>query len=151
VLDRHALVERRGRVRRRAQGTLLSRGQTPYELWCTDYKGEFLLGNRQYCYPLTVADHASCFLLTYEALSSTKENYALTVFERLFKERVRAISLRCFGLNAQKPRVRFVPQLGCRRKRLFRRTRLSPMLFGKSHRRISAAVAWVVFNHPSRR
>jgi len=26
----------------------------PNELWCTDYKGEFLLGNRQYCYPLTV-------------------------------------------------------------------------------------------------
>jgi hypothetical protein len=23
-------------------------------LWCTDYKGEFLLANRQYCYPLTV-------------------------------------------------------------------------------------------------
>jgi transposase len=49
VLDRHGLVERRGRVRRRAQGTPLSLGQRPNELWCTDYKGEFLLGNRQYC------------------------------------------------------------------------------------------------------
>ncbi len=26
------------------------------ELWCTDYKGEFLLDNRQYCYPLTVTE-----------------------------------------------------------------------------------------------
>jgi putative transposase len=52
VLDRHGLVERRGRVRRRAQGTALSLGQTPNELWCTDYKGEFLLGNHHYCYPL---------------------------------------------------------------------------------------------------
>jgi transposase InsO family protein len=34
-------------------------------LWCTDYKGEFLLGNRQYCYPLTVTDHASRYLLTW--------------------------------------------------------------------------------------
>jgi len=35
------------------------------ELWCTDYKGEFLLGNRQYCYPLTVTDHAtSCAMLS---------------------------------------------------------------------------------------
>ena len=67
VLDRHGLVERRGRVRRRAQGTALSLGQKPNELWCTDYKGEFLLGNRQYCYPLTVTDHASRFLLTCEA------------------------------------------------------------------------------------
>jgi transposase len=50
VLDRHGLVERRsGRSRRRAQGTPLSLGQRPNELWCTDYKGEFLLGNRQYC------------------------------------------------------------------------------------------------------
>jgi len=64
LLDRHGFVERRGRARRRAQGTPLSLGQRPNELWCTDYKGEFLLGNRQYCYPLTVTDHASRFLLT---------------------------------------------------------------------------------------
>jgi len=83
VLDRHGLVERR----RRAQGTALSLGQQPNELWCTDYKGEFLLANHKYCYPLTVTDHASRYLLVCEALSSTKENYAFTVFERLFKER----------------------------------------------------------------
>jgi hypothetical protein len=64
VLDRHGLVDRRGRVRRRAQGTALSLGQRPNELWCTDYKGEFLLGNHKCCYPLTVTDHASRFLLT---------------------------------------------------------------------------------------
>jgi hypothetical protein len=87
VLDRHGLVQRHGRVRRRAQGTALSLGQTPNELWCTDYKGEFLLGNHKYCYPLAVTDHASRYLLTCEALSSTKENYAFTVFERLFEER----------------------------------------------------------------
>ncbi len=87
VLDRHGLVERRGRVRRRAQGTPLSSGKRPNELWCTDYKGEFLLGNRQYCYPLTVTDHASRYLLCCEALSSTKEDFAFAVFERLFRER----------------------------------------------------------------
>jgi putative transposase len=75
VLDRHGLVERRGRLRTRAQGTALSLGNTPNELWCTDYKGEFLLGNRQYCYPLTVTDHASRYLLACEALASTKEQY----------------------------------------------------------------------------
>jgi len=83
VLDRHGLVERRGR----AQGTALSLGQRPNELWCSDYKGEFLLGNHQYCYPLTVTDHASRFLLTCEALSSTRGDYAFAVFERLFQER----------------------------------------------------------------
>ena len=65
----------------------MSLGQKPNELWCTDYKDEFLLGNRQYCYPLTVTDHASRYLLTCEALSSTCEDYAFTILERLFKER----------------------------------------------------------------
>ena len=88
VLDRHGLVERRGRSRRRAQGTALSLGQGLNELWCTDYKGEFLLGNRQYCYPLTVTDHASRYLLTCEALSSTREDLAFTVFERLLRNAV---------------------------------------------------------------
>jgi len=55
VLDRYGLVERRGRLRRRAQGTALSLGQRPNELWCTDYKGEFLLGNRQYGVPFASA------------------------------------------------------------------------------------------------
>ena len=87
VLDRHGLVERRGRVRRRAQGTALSLSQQPNELWCADYKGEFLLGNRNYCYPLTVTDHASRYLLACEAPSSTREQYAFTLLERVFKER----------------------------------------------------------------
>src|SRR5215470_8291043 len=87
VLDRHGLVTRRGRIRRRAQGTPLSLGHQPNDLWCTDYKGEFLLGNHHYCYPLTVTDHASRFLLVCEALSSTAESYAFTAFERLFHER----------------------------------------------------------------
>jgi transposase InsO family protein len=38
-------------------------------------------------YPLTVTDHASRYVLTSEALSSTREDLPFTVFERLFKER----------------------------------------------------------------
>ncbi len=87
VLDRHGLVERCGRVRRRVQGAPLSWGQRPNDLWWTDYKGEFLLSNHPYRYPLTVTDHASGYLLACEALSSTKEDYAFLVFERLFQER----------------------------------------------------------------
>ncbi len=63
VLDRHDLVAKSKKRRPRAQGTLLSDGAQPNDLWCTDYKGEFQLGNKQYCYPLTVTDHASRYLL----------------------------------------------------------------------------------------
>lgn len=68
-------------------GTPLSQGLTPNDLWCADFKGEFRLGNRQYCYPLTVTDHASRFLLMCEALESVREDTAFTAFERLFQGR----------------------------------------------------------------
>ncbi len=88
VLDRHGLVKRsRQRKRHKAQGTPLSAGSTPNALWCADYKGEFKLGNGQYCYPLTVTDHASRMLLMCEAHGSTKEINGLPAFQRLFEER----------------------------------------------------------------
>ena len=86
VLDRHGLVKRRVRRRNRATGTALSFPGQPNDLWCADYKGEFILGNRRYCYPLTITDFASRYLLACEALSTTKERYAFTVFERAFQE-----------------------------------------------------------------
>lgn len=88
VLDRHGLVKRgRQRKRHKAQGTPLSAGSAPNALWCADYKGEFKLGNGQYCYPLTVTDHASRMLLMCEAHGSTKEANGLPAFQRLFEER----------------------------------------------------------------
>src|SRR5438128_9429848 len=86
VLDRHGLVKRRRRRRPPAAGTELSRAGEPNALWCADYKGEFMLGNRRYCYPLTITDFASRYLLTCEALLTTQETFAFTVFERTFKE-----------------------------------------------------------------
>jgi transposase InsO family protein len=87
VLDRHGLVKRARKRRNKAQGTSLSAGAAPNDLWCVDFKGEFKLGNRQYCYPLTVTDHASRFILSCEALESVKEAGAIPVFQRLFQER----------------------------------------------------------------
>jgi transposase InsO family protein len=87
VLHRHGLVKPVGRPRHHASGTPLSTGAAPNALWCADFKGEFKLGNGQYCYPLTVTDHASRFLLLCEALDSTRENLAVTAFEQLFAER----------------------------------------------------------------
>ena len=86
VLDRHGLVRRRRRRRPHLQGTALGRPTQPNELWCADYKGEFMLADRRYCYPLTVSDFATRYLLSCEALTTTQERYAFAVFERVFKE-----------------------------------------------------------------
>lgn len=86
VLDRHGLVVPKKRRRYKAEGTLLQSTNDPNELWCADYKGQFLLGDKTYCYPLTITDFASRYLLSVEALDTTKEQFAFTVFENTFKE-----------------------------------------------------------------
>src|SRR5947209_4825755 len=86
VLDRHGLVKSRKRRRHKASGTPLSMSDQPNDLWCADYKGEFMLADRRYCYPLTITDFASRYLIACEALQTTKEAYAFTVFENAFKE-----------------------------------------------------------------
>ena len=103
VLDRHGLVHRRRRRRYTAAGTALSQPTEPNVLWCADYKGEFMLVNRRYCYPLTITDFASWYLLTCEALSTTQEKFAFTVFERTFKE---------FGPHGNPHRQRLTVRLG---------------------------------------
>jgi putative transposase len=87
VLDRHGLVQRRRRRRRGGTSAMtLSQPGEPNALWCADYKGEFMLRNRRYCYPLTITDFATRYLLVCEALSSTQARFAFLVFERAFKE-----------------------------------------------------------------
>jgi putative transposase len=87
VLDRHGLVTHRRRRRRpRLTGTVLTAVSQPNGLWCADYKGEFLLRNQRYCYPLTITDYATRYLLACEALSTTQERYAFSVFERAFQD-----------------------------------------------------------------
>jgi putative transposase len=88
VLDRYHLVKRRRRRRRRGApaATTLTRLTEPNALWCADYKGEFMLGNRGYCYPPTITDFASLYLLTCETLSTTREKFAFTAFDRTLRE-----------------------------------------------------------------
>ena len=76
----------RKRRRYKAEGTALTDVQRPNALWCADYKGEFQLGNKQYCYPLTMTDYHSRYLLACDGQASTKEPFAFNVFERAFRE-----------------------------------------------------------------
>ena len=94
VLDRHGLVKRARMRRNRANGTPLSAGANPNDLWCADFKGEFKLGNGRYCYPLTVTDHASRYLLLCEAFESTREAPVIAAFQRLFRDRGLPVAIR---------------------------------------------------------
>jgi hypothetical protein len=51
-----------------------------------DFKGDFMLGDRTRCYPLTITDFESRYLIACVALGSTKEATARPVFDRTFRE-----------------------------------------------------------------
>lgn len=85
ILRRHGLIEpkRPRRKHRPARSTPIA-AEAPNDVWTADFKGEFLLGSRRYCYPLTVQDAYSRTLLACQALRSTRHQGAHPVFERLF-------------------------------------------------------------------
>lgn len=87
ILRRHGLVEPRRRRRRLpVPGKPLVEATHPNRLWTADFKGEFRTGDRQLCYPLTVADRFSRYLLGCRSRRSTAVLAARPVFEELFVE-----------------------------------------------------------------
>lgn len=87
ALKREGMLEPKRR-RRRVQPSphRPATASAPNELWSADYKGQFKMGNGRWCYPLTVMDHASRYLLGCQGLSGTRFVETKAVFERLFKE-----------------------------------------------------------------
>jgi transposase InsO family protein len=87
LFDRHGLTSKRPRRRHApAPERATSEPTGPNQLWCCDFKGEFLLGNRQYCYPLTVTDQFSRMLLGATAQSCTQSVPTHASFARIFAE-----------------------------------------------------------------
>jgi transposase InsO family protein len=87
------LLARRGLVRKRRRrhphqhpGVVPISTAAPNDLWTADFKGQFRTGNGMYCYPLTIADQHTRFLLTCHGLLSTETLTAKPIFERAFRE-----------------------------------------------------------------
>jgi transposase InsO family protein len=87
LLKRHKLVKkRRRRTSRMAWRPLRTRPDRPNRVWTADFKGQFRLGNGMHCYPLTVVDAFSRYLLVCRGLRSTAVRPARRVFEEAFSE-----------------------------------------------------------------
>lgn len=87
LLRKHGLSEARGHRRRHmARPTRLQDVQAPNEVWCADYKGQFRLGDRSYCYPLTITDQHSRYLLACEGMGAISEEQAREVFQDVLRE-----------------------------------------------------------------
>jgi len=87
VLKRRGLVT--GKRRRRQEGhpgRPTTVAERPNQLWAADFKGQFRTRDGVYCYPLTVTDLYSRFLLMCQGLLSTETEGVQRAYERLFRE-----------------------------------------------------------------
>jgi transposase InsO family protein len=87
LLRREGLIHSKRRRRRwRHPGPPSHARFAPNDLWTADFKGQFRTRDGEYCYPLTIADQASRYLLRCQALTSVRTEETRPVMERLFRE-----------------------------------------------------------------
>jgi putative transposase len=95
LLARRGLVHKRRRRRPSVHpGVVRPTTAAPNDLWTADFKGQFRTSDHRYCYPLTMADQHTRFLLTCRGLLSTQTVTARPVFERAFREYGLPIAIR---------------------------------------------------------
>lgn len=97
LLKRHGLITARRRSPRppTSSASILAPAMQPNDVWTTDFKGEFRTGDGAYCYPLTLRDGVSRFVLRCDALlgrtyESTRRRFARAFAEYGLPERIRS-------------------------------------------------------------
>lgn len=87
ILKREGLIKVKPRRRKPGHpGKPVVSMDSPNDVWCADYKGEFRLRNGAYCYPLTISDGASRYLIAVRSRESTAQYEARPVFREAFEE-----------------------------------------------------------------
>jgi len=86
ILKKHGLVKPQKRLRRVKPIHPIFDPKSCNEVWSADYKGKFLMGNKKYCHPLTIADSKSRYVFT--AKGHYKENLksAKLEFTKVFRK-----------------------------------------------------------------
>lgn len=86
ILARHGRVQkRRARTRWQHPGAGALRTSAPNQVWTIDFKGQFRTRNGVYCYPLTVIDHFSRYLLCCHGLLDVRGSGVKPQLRRLFR------------------------------------------------------------------
>ena len=86
ILKRAGLVPQRRRRRRAPPyAQPFAKAAAPNDVWTADFKGQFRLGNGTLCYPLTIADAFSRYLIRCDAYPSPDAT-ARASFESAFRE-----------------------------------------------------------------
>lgn len=86
IIKRNGLLHYTKKRRRPKPRRPIVRPQEPNDVWATDFKGEFLLGCRRKCYPLTISDLYSRYIIGIKALPSPCYEDTRAFFEYVFRE-----------------------------------------------------------------
>ena len=87
ILKREGLVQSRRKRRRTPPYTEpFIKCNRPNEVWSADFKGQFKTGDGKHCYPLTITDNNSRYLLCCQGLSRPTFEESKPWFEWVFKE-----------------------------------------------------------------
>jgi putative transposase len=84
ILKRNELIKPRRRYRRAHPGCPKSVAAGPNDIWAADYKGQFRLKNGKYCFPLTVSDLSTRFILGIDAHPAISLEKTFSHFTRVF-------------------------------------------------------------------
>ena len=88
ILKRQGLVKPRRKKKRRTPPYIMPfhECQCPNAVWSADFKGQFRTGDGKLCYPLTITDNSSRYLLLCQGLSRPTFEEARPWFEWVFRE-----------------------------------------------------------------
>jgi putative transposase len=87
ILKKHGLVKKRYLRKRVPPFTEPLRNcSAPNQVWSADYKGQFRMKNKKYCYPLTITDNFSRYLFCCDAFGKISAKNTIKSFEKIFYE-----------------------------------------------------------------
>lgn len=85
ILNKNGLViAKKRRIQRSYHPTHLTESKNANDVWAIDYKGHFKTRDNKYCYPLTITDNHTRFLIAVEAMESINSEDAFQVFQECF-------------------------------------------------------------------
>jgi transposase InsO family protein len=86
LLSRLGLIlPKKKRVRWPIVSAPIATTDAPNDTWCVDFKGQFRLGDRSHCYPLTITDLHSRFIIAIQCFARIDSDETLAEFERVFR------------------------------------------------------------------
>ena len=86
ILNKHGLIKQRKSRKKVEPNKPIFDPLKPNEVWSADFKGKFRMGNKKYCYPLTIADSCTRFVFAAKGMHAANGKNTKEVFIFVFRK-----------------------------------------------------------------